>query len=119
MDMMKIQVILENATLQAVIDDTRIGRDFLSVLPLDLELSDYHGMEKVADLPRQLDTTDAPRSYTPKPGDITLYAPWGNMAIFYKSFGTTAGLVRLGAFDGSIEPLLKTGPYKARFQRAE
>ena len=38
--MVKIQVILENATLQAVIDDTRIGRDFLSLLPLDLACVD-------------------------------------------------------------------------------
>ncbi|GAA4730631.1 hypothetical protein GCM10023216_23110 [Isoptericola chiayiensis] len=27
------------------------------------------------------------------------YAPWGNLAIFYRDFGHAPGLVRLGAFD--------------------
>jgi hypothetical protein len=52
-----------------------VGRDFAALLPLELSVSDYHGIEKVADLQRELDTTDAPDSYEPKPGDITVYVP--------------------------------------------
>jgi len=86
---------------------------------LDLTLSDYHATEKVADLPRELVTRDVPVSYTPKAGDITYYAPWGNLAIFYKPFRTSRRLVRLGAFDGPIDTLLKDGAIAVRIEAAE
>jgi hypothetical protein len=69
--MTRIRVIVGNETLWATLDDTPAGRDFAELLPLELSLSDYNATEKVADLPRELDTTNAPASYTPKAGDIT------------------------------------------------
>jgi hypothetical protein len=74
--MTRIHVIVGNETLSAMLDDTPAGRDFAALLPLELSLGDYHATEKVADLPRKLDTTDAPASYTPEAGDIT-YTPPG------------------------------------------
>ena len=112
-------VIVGNETLSATLDDTPAGRDFAALLPLELTLSDYNATEKVADLPRKLDTSDAPASYTPKTGDLTYYAPWGNLAIFYKPFRTARGLVRLGAFDGPLDALLKDGAISVRIEAAE
>jgi hypothetical protein len=117
--MTRIHVIVGNATLSATLDDTPVGRDFTALLPLELSLTDYHATEKVADLPRKLDTSDAPASYSPEAGDITYYAPWGNLAIFYKPFRTSSGLVRLGAFDGPIDALLKDGAISVRIEAAE
>jgi hypothetical protein len=117
--MNRIHVIVGNETLSATLDDTPTARDFAAHLPLELSLSDYHATEKVADLPRKLDTSDAPASYTPKTGDITYYAPWGNLAIFYKPFQTSRGLVRLGAFDGPIDALLKDSAVPVRIEAAE
>ena len=114
--MIRINVIFGNETLSATLDDTPAGRDSAALLPLELTLSDYNATEKVADLPRKLDTRDAPASYTPKTGDVTYYAPWGNLAIFYKPFRTSNGLVRLGAFDGPIDALLKDGPIPVRIE---
>ncbi|WP_168174494.1 cyclophilin-like fold protein [Thioclava nitratireducens] len=71
----------------------------------------------MADLPRELDATNAPRSYEPKTGDITLDAPWGNLAIFYKPFANSPSLVRLGTFDGSVEVLMSNPT--VRFELAE
>jgi hypothetical protein len=117
--MNRIHVIVGNETLSATLDDTPAGRDFAALLPLEPTLSDYNTTEKVADLPRKLDTSDAPASYTPKTGDITYYAPWGNLAIFYKPFRSSKGLVRLGAFDGPIDALLKDGAISVRIEAAE
>jgi hypothetical protein len=117
--MTRIHVIVGKETLSATLGDTPAGRDFAALLPLELSLSDYHATEKVADLPRKLDTTDAPASYSRKTGDITYYAPWGNLAIFYKPFRTSRGLVRLDAFDGSIDALLKSGAIPVRIETAE
>lgn len=117
--MTRIHVIVGNETLSATLDDTPAGRDFATLLPLEMTLSDYHATEKVADLPRELDTTGASVSYTPAAGDITYYAPWGNLAIFYKPFQTSRGLVRLGAFDGPIDALLKDGAIPVRIEAAD
>lgn len=114
--MTRIHVIVGNQTLTATLEDTPAGRDFAALLPLELSLSDYNATEKVADLPRKLDTTGAPSSYAPKAGDITYYAPWGNLAIFYKDFGHSAGLIKLGRIEGDIQVLHGRGPLKARIE---
>jgi hypothetical protein len=116
---MKIRFTIDGKAVDATLPDNATTRDFISLLPLELSLTDYHATEKVADLPRRLDTADAPASYTPDAGDITYYAPWGNLAIFYKPFRTSRGLVRLGAFDGPIDALLKDGAIAVRIEAAE
>ena len=114
--MSRIRFIVGDETLEATLDDTPTARDFASLLPLELTLSDYHATEKVADLPRRLDTAAAPPAYAPSVGDITYYAPWGNLAIFYKRFRSASGLVRLGRFDGSLAPLLRDGALRVRIE---
>lgn len=73
------------------------------MLPLTLELKDYAATEKVADLPKQLSTHGAPAGYKADKGDITYYAPWGNLAIFYRGFSHANGLVRLGSLDSGVD----------------
>ncbi|KXX65682.1 hypothetical protein AY586_09335 [Marichromatium gracile] len=116
---MGIQVIVAGETLSATLDDSPAGRDFAALLPLELSLSDYHATEKIADLPRRLDTRGAPASHAARTGDITYYAPWGNLAIFYRPFQAARGLVRLGAFDGPIDALLSDGATRIRLERVE
>lgn len=116
---MRIRVLIDDEVLNATLGDSASARDFASLLPLEMTLSDYAATEKVADLPRKLSTDGAPRNYKPSAGDITYYTPWGNIAIFYRAFGDSAGLVRLGAFDGSIDVLRQDGPFLARIELAD
>ncbi|MCA0975576.1 hypothetical protein LCL99_13950 [Halomonas denitrificans] len=116
---MKIQVVLEGQTLAATLEDSPAARAFADLLPLELDLADYHGIEKIADLPVSLPTDDAPSGIDPEVGDITLYAPWGNLAIFYRDFGYARGLVRLGRIDGSTAALEAKGPLTARIERMD
>lgn len=113
-----LTITINGSPYAATLDDTPPARDFASLLPLDLLLRDYHGIEKVADLPRDLDTSGAPASYEPRAGDITVFAPWGNIAIFYKPFRASPGLVRLGAFDQLPEALGGAGDLTVRIERA-
>ena len=83
------------------------------------QMEEEFGIEKVADLPRALDTSDAPDSYKPETGDITVFAPWGNLAIFYKPFANSRGLVRLGQFDGPIDALVQDGGIPVRIEAAD
>lgn len=81
------------------------SRDFLTLLPLTLKVEDYAGAEKISYLPRKLSTQDAPSGSDPSIGDFTLYAPWGNLAIFYKDSGYASGLIGLGKIESGIEKL--------------
>ena len=114
---MKVRIHLEGCTMMATLEDTAAARDFLSLLPLRLTLTDYHSTEKIADLPRKLSTQGAPAGFDPDVGDIAYYAPWGNLAIFYRDFGWSDGLVKLGRIDAGVEALRGRGPLTVTIDR--
>ncbi len=95
----EIYMTFNGETITAQVYDNATARDLLSRLPLTLSFTDYNNTEKIAYLPNgssALNTSDAPETFTPSAGDITVYAPWGNIAIFYNSFSASAGLVPFG-----------------------
>jgi hypothetical protein len=97
-------------TFFAQLDSSLTSNDFAAMLPLKLQLNDYAATELVADLPKKLTVTGSPNGYQANVGDITYYAPWGNLAIFYKPFQFASGLVRLGAFEGDFSELVTSAP---------
>ena len=113
---MKIRIIVNDRALSATLDDNATARDFAALLPLTLTLRDYAATEKVSDLPRRLSRQGAPAAFDPSVGDITYYAPWGNLAIFHRDFGNSPGLIRLGRLDEGAELLARPGPVTARIE---
>ncbi|HEY5329885.1 MAG TPA: cyclophilin-like fold protein [Acidobacteriaceae bacterium] len=110
--MTSIEIVAGERRWTAHISDTPSANDFLAQLPLELTLKDFGGNEKIADLPRTLTRKDAPDAITPKAGDIAFYAPWGNLAIFYRDGHHSPGLILLGQIEGqaatlAIEALMK------------
>jgi hypothetical protein len=103
--MITIRIELADTVLSATLNHSEAARDFASLLPLTVELEDYAATEKIATLPRKLSIAGAPAGSDPDVGDIAYYAPWGNLALFYKDFGYSAGLVLLGRIDGGVEAL--------------
>jgi len=101
----KIHLTLNGISTTASLIDSPTTRDFIALLPLTLKLEDYANTEKIAYLPKKLSTQGAPAGIDPDVGDITYYAPWGNLALFYRDFGYSPGLIRLGRFDAGIEAL--------------
>lgn len=118
-DMTRITFIVGDEELAARLDDTPAARDFASMLPLTITLSDFHGIEKVGDLGRKLDSSGMPGSYEPKAGDITQYAPWKNLAIFVAPFSDSRGLVRLGEFEGDFSALKQAGEIAVRIEAVD
>ena len=102
---MQIRIKTDQTALTARLEDSAAARDFAAMLPLNLTLKDYASTEKVADLPRKLSTDGAPDGIDPEPGDIAYYAPWGNLALYYRDFGYSRGLVRLGRIETGAEQL--------------
>jgi len=113
------KIIVNDKELTATLIDSKTTRDFITLLPLTLTLEDYASTEKISNLPKRLSTEDAPAGNDPSIGDITYYAPWGNLAIFIRDFGYSSGLVLLGKIDGGIEALNVSGPLSVTIKRIE
>jgi hypothetical protein len=115
-DSMKVRITIGEKVFTAALTDSETARDFVSLLPLTLTLEDYAGTEKISDLPKKLSTKGAPAGSDPSAGDIAYYAPWGNLAIFYKDFGYSNGLIILGKVDGDMEAFNTAGSVKATIE---
>ena len=102
---MKIRLTINGMPNTATLIDSPTTRDFIALLPMTLKLDDYAATEKIAYLPKKLTIQGAPAGIDPAVGDITYYAPWGNLAIFYRDFGYSKGLIKLGRFDTGVEAL--------------
>jgi hypothetical protein len=86
--------------------DNPTSRNLVQMLPLTLTFKDYASTEKVAYLAEELSTENAPDGYEPSAGDLTLYAPWGNLALFYRDFSYSRGLIPIGNIEVGSEKLL-------------
>ena len=102
---MRIRINAGEHSFTAHLEDSAAARDFAAQLPLRLTLKDYASTEKIADLPRAVTTEGTPAAITPVAGDLTFYAPWGNLALFYRDGHHSPGLVRLGRIEAGAEAL--------------
>lgn len=100
----------------ASLENSIATQDLMKQLPLTLEFSDYVGTEKIAYPPQKLSTHGESTPYAGKAGDIAYYAPWGNLAIFYKNSeaGPASGLIYLGKFNAPIDFMDKHKKLKLR-----
>lgn len=113
----KIRISFDGAVLTGSLNNSKAARDFAAILPLTLTLQDYNGTEKISDLPRRLSREGAPDGFEPIAGDIAFYGPWGNLAVFYRGFRYSPGLVSLGHIDAGLEILSRPGSMTARIER--
>lgn len=116
----KIKLTFEGNEIYAIINNSKAGDDFLSLLPLSVKAEDFNSTEKIFYLSKKLNIENEPDGINPKAGDITYYAPWGNIAIFYKNFRYSNNLIYLGKFENTsdIEKLSNIkGNFDIRIER--
>lgn len=116
---MKIRIFFNDRTVTATLKDSPSTQDFIKQLPLTLALEDYARTEKIAYLPSKLTSQGAPAGTSSKAGDISYYAPWGNLVVFYKPFGYAAGLINLGKLDGGLDRFTAGGSLSVTITLAE
>ena len=116
---MKVKISVGNRIITATMEDNAAGRDFLSRLPLEVTLNDYNNTTEKIFYPDPVLTTEGvTRGCAPTPGNITIYAPWGNVAIFCKSRSHSDDLIKIGRIDGDgIEALNIGGDIAVKFER--
>ena len=100
-------------------EDNAATQDFLARLPLEVTLNDYNNTtEKIFYPSPALAIEGVTRGCAPIAGDITIYAPWGNVAIFCKNGSYSDTLIKIGRVDGNgIEMLSVPGDILVRFER--
>ena len=116
---LNINIIVGEQTITATLEDNGAARDFLSRLPLEVTLEDYNnGTEKIFYPDPELSLNDTPRGCAPIAGDITIYEPWGNVAIFCRDWSENSSLIKIGHIDDDGISLLQgTESMNVRFER--
>jgi hypothetical protein len=98
---MQIIVKANGKTTVFELNNSPAARDLYAQLPLSIKVENYSNNEKIFYPPKKLNTTDTPQADA-QAGTLAYYAPWGDVVIFYHSFGSASGLYELGhAVSGS------------------
>lgn len=114
----KINIRIADGIIPATLNGSKAAQDFAALLPLSLTLEDYASTEKISDLPKRLSTDGAPPGFEPSAGDITYYAPWGNLAMFYRDFEYSTGLVSLGTLASGADIFASSRSMQVTFELA-
>jgi len=98
---MKINVKANGNTTVFELNNSPAAKELYAQLPLSITVENYSSNEKIFYPPKKLNTIDTPQANA-REGTLAYYAPWGDVVMFYGSFGSAAGLYELGhAISGS------------------
>ena len=102
---MKIKLSFDNKEVVILIYDNEVSKQFLEFLPASFKFTDFANQEKITDLPKPLNLKYAERGMIAKAGKMFIYAPWGNMGIFYKDVNNKldSNLIPLGEVVSGLE----------------
>lgn len=101
----KIRVEVNGEEVIITLYDTPAASALYELLPMELDFSDYNNTEKIAYPDEKLPTEGEPDGCDPDVGDLCLYAPWGNLCVFYKDFGYSRSLIKLGRVESGMDVL--------------
>jgi hypothetical protein len=98
---MKINVKANSNIIVFKLNNSPAANELYAQLPLSITVENYSNNEKIFYPPKKLNTTNTPQADA-RAGTLAYYAPWGDVVMFYGSFGSAAGLYELGhAISGS------------------
>src|SRR5437870_3779772 len=118
---MKIRLRIDNKVLTATLADNKTARDFVSLLPLTLNMNDLFGREKFGHLPRAI-SEEGKRTHTYAIGDIAYLCPGPDVAIYYQQDGEKIpdpGIIAIGKIDSGVEALNVRGSVKVTMELME
>lgn len=104
---MKVKMSFNNNEVIINMYDNLASEQVIALLPAEFQFSDFAGEEKITNFPKLLSLDNAPRGMIATAGKMFIYAPWGNMGIFYKDHGHTMdkSLIPLGEVESGLEYL--------------
>lgn len=112
----RIRIVFEGGETVVSMFDNPPAREFLAMLPLSVTLDDFSHTEKIYYLSQKLNIKGGENAEE-REGDFCYYAPWGNIAVFYKGMGYGTSLYVLGRIEKGKELLSKKeGTFSARME---
>lgn len=100
---MRMKLSTENGDIIIKLENNSAAKNLAAMLPLDLDFSDYNNTEKIAYPPEDIDISDTEAGTAPDAGDLTIYAPWGNLALFYREWSYSSDLIPIGSIETGAE----------------
>lgn len=77
------------------LNNSQAAKALYDQLPLSIKAEPYSDNEMIFYPPEKLATEHTPMANA-KAGTLAYYAPWGDVVMFYKNFGSASGLYELG-----------------------
>ena len=84
------------------LNDSPSAKSLYRQLPLDIEVENYGGNEKIFYPPQELDTADGQEGGG-EAGGLALFSPWGNVVMYYGLFSSYPGLYLMGEAISGVE----------------
>ncbi|MFX1358415.1 MAG: cyclophilin-like fold protein [Promethearchaeota archaeon] len=92
---MQISIQINGNTTVFELNNSQAAKELYEQLPLTITIENYGNNEKIFYPPKKLHTTGTPLANAHS-GTLAYYAPWGDVVMFYDSFGSANGLYELG-----------------------
>jgi len=118
---LKIRIKVADKSIVAAVASNETARDFVSVLPLNVSMSDLFGREKYGDLPKAL-SENGPRTSRYEVGDIAYWSPDHQFAVYYHQDGEaipSPGIIPIAKIDAGTEAFNVPGSVKVTIEVAK
>ncbi|WP_307043070.1 cyclophilin-like fold protein [Agromyces ramosus] len=106
-----ITLTIDDQVITATLHDNPAANALAQQLPLTLTFDDFNSVEKIATLASPPSMDGMPTGADPEIGDIGLWAPGGNLVLYYGDVGYWNGIARLGTFDDVAAIKALSGPF--------
>ena len=117
----KIRIKVADKQIIATVANNETARDFISVLPLNVSMSDLFGREKYANLPKAL-SEKGPRTKSYEVDDIAYWSPSHDVAIYYRQDAESIpspGIIPIAKIDDGAEAFNVLGSVKVTIELAK
>ena len=114
--MENIQITINDKTFTVTMADTKAADEFISMLPMTLNMQELNGNEKYSYISSSL-TTDTYRPNEIQIGDLMLYGS-DCIVLFYESFSSSYSYTALGSIDDieGLKEAVGTGSVEISFK---
>ena len=105
---MLVKIQIKNKAFQLIytLNESPAAKSFYEQLPLTVPVKNYSDDEKIFYPNRPLDVEKTPAAKALN-GTLAYYAPWGDVVLLYKDFGSATGLYALGEIVEGKEHIAK------------
>jgi hypothetical protein len=93
---MKVEVISQGKKATFQLYDTTAARELYEQLPLELDLTNFRDAQWMFYPPDKLNVKAEEAYHDGKKGELSYYAPWGDVFMLYKDFHAGDEMHRLG-----------------------